>query len=40
MDWIKRLNQVGGRLSLAGRVEILNWAYHPHLPDNVPHCAT
>ncbi len=37
MDWIKRLNQVGGRLALAGSVEVLNWAYNPHLPDNVPH---
>jgi AraC-like DNA-binding protein len=37
MDWIKRLNQVGGRLALAGSVEVLNWAYNPHLSDNVPH---
>ncbi len=37
MDWTKRLNQVAVRLPLAGSIEILNWAYEPHLSDNVPH---
>ncbi|MDQ3397609.1 MAG: AraC family transcriptional regulator [Deinococcota bacterium] len=38
MDWIKRLNQ-GPRLIALGEgvAEVLDWAYSPHLPDNVPH---
>ena len=38
MDWIRRLNQGPQFIMLGGRkVEILNWSYAPHLPDNRLH---
>lgn len=37
MEWRKRLNQSVARLPLAGQIEVLDWAYEAHLPDNVPH---
>lgn len=38
MDWIERLNRGVGVLAVgAARTEIIQWAYNPHLPDNVPH---
>ncbi len=38
MNWIERLNGATSRLKMGqSHVEILQWAYSPHLPDNVPH---
>lgn len=38
MDWTSRLNQRARRIALGeGTAEVLDWAYAPHLPDNVPH---
>ena len=38
MDWLERLNRSLGRIPLGqGTVELLHWAYDPHLPDNRPH---
>lgn len=38
MDWLERLNRGPGRMPLGqGAVELLQWAYARHLPDNRPH---
>ena len=38
MDWMERLNRSLGRTALGqGTLEVLQWAYEPHLPDNRPH---
>ncbi len=38
MDWLDRLNSSPNRLNIGGgRVELLQWAYDEHLPDNLPH---
>ena len=38
MDWLERLNRGPATLSLGqGTVEVLSWAYRPHLPDNSLH---
>lgn len=38
MNWIDRLNRMPRRLVMGqGSIEILHWAYSPHLIDNVPH---
>lgn len=38
MDWTDRLNEGPQELGLGGsRVELLNWSYAPHLPNNRPH---
>ena len=38
MDWIERLNRGAGRIRIGqGMVEVLQWAYEPHLADNRPH---
>ena len=40
MTWIERLNRdAAGRIPVGANltVEVLHWAYHPHLPDNVLH---
>ncbi len=38
MEWTERLNRDSGRMPLgAGTVEVLQWAYNRHLPDNRPH---
>ena len=38
MDWLERLNRSLGRIPLGqGTVELLQWAYAPHLADNRPH---
>ena len=38
MEWTERLNRSVGRMALgAGTVEVLQWAYQRHLPDNRPH---
>lgn len=38
MDWQERLNRSLGRMPLGqGMVEVLQWAYEPHLADNRPH---
>lgn len=38
MDWLERLNRSLGRLTVGqGTVELLQWAYAPHLADNRLH---
>jgi AraC-like DNA-binding protein len=38
VDWTERLNRGPGRITLGqGTVELLQWAYQEHLPDNKPH---
>lgn len=38
MNWINKLNEAAQVVPLGrGRLEVLNWSYAPHLPDNVPH---
>ena len=38
MEWTERLNRDSGRMPLgSGTVEVLQWAYAPHLADNRPH---
>lgn len=38
MDWMERLNRGLGRIRVGqGTVEVLQWAYEQHLPDNRPH---
>jgi len=39
MDWLNYLNRHHPRVSLADGVdvEVLNWSYQDHLPDNAPH---
>ncbi len=39
MDWITYLNRHHPRVALAPgvEVEVLNWSYSEHLPDNAPH---
>jgi AraC-like DNA-binding protein/mannose-6-phosphate isomerase-like protein (cupin superfamily) len=37
-DWLTRLNGEFGRLNVGGgRLDLLHWAYDPHLRDNQPH---